>query len=67
MSKRVLAASIMHETNTFSRLATDLQAFRQRYDHRGDAIGDGIGVQANPQASDRSDAAVAVNGLSSRG
>lgn len=38
MSRRVLAASLMHETNTFSRLATDLDAFRRRYDHRGDAI-----------------------------
>ena len=38
MSKRVLIASIMHETNTFSRLATDLEAFRRRYDHRGEAI-----------------------------
>ena len=38
MSKRILAASIMHETNTFSRLPTDLEAFRQRYDYRGGAI-----------------------------
>ena len=38
MSKRVLIASIMHETNTFSRQATDLEAFRRRYDHRGEAI-----------------------------
>ncbi|HLI13346.1 MAG TPA: M81 family metallopeptidase [Alphaproteobacteria bacterium] len=35
---RVLIASIMHETNTFSRLATDLEAFHRRYDHRGDAV-----------------------------
>jgi microcystin degradation protein MlrC len=38
MPHRVLAASIMHETNTFSRLPTDLDAFRRRYDHRGDAV-----------------------------
>jgi microcystin degradation protein MlrC len=38
MRRRALIASIMHETNTFSRLKTDLDAFRRRYDHRGDAI-----------------------------
>lgn len=38
MAKRVLIASIMHETNTFSRLPTDLEAFARRYDYRGDAI-----------------------------
>ncbi len=38
MTKRVLIASIMHETNTFSRMATDLDAFNRRYDHRGEAV-----------------------------
>jgi microcystin degradation protein MlrC len=38
MTKRVLIASIMHETNTFSRLATGPDAFRQRHDHRGEAV-----------------------------
>lgn len=38
MTRRVLIASVMHETNTFSRLPTDLEAFRRRYLHRGDAV-----------------------------
>ncbi|MFI4986200.1 MAG: M81 family metallopeptidase [Alphaproteobacteria bacterium] len=38
MTHRVLIASIMHETNTFSRLVTDLDDFARRYDHRSDAI-----------------------------
>jgi microcystin degradation protein MlrC len=33
MSKRVLAARIMHETNTFSRVLTDMAAFRRRDFH----------------------------------
>ncbi len=33
MAKRVLAARFMHETNTFSRLATDMAAFRRRDFH----------------------------------
>ncbi|WP_119421253.1 M81 family metallopeptidase [Desertibaculum subflavum] len=38
MTRRVLIASVMHETNTFSRLPTDLEAFRHRYLHRGEAV-----------------------------
>jgi microcystin degradation protein MlrC len=38
MTRRVLIASVMHETNTFSRLPTDLEAFRRRYLHRGEAV-----------------------------
>ncbi len=38
MSKRVLMAQVMHETNTFSRLPTDLDAFRARYLHLGDEV-----------------------------
>ena len=38
MMRRVLIASVMHETNTFSRLPTDLEAFRRRYLHRGEAV-----------------------------
>jgi microcystin degradation protein MlrC len=38
MTRRVLIASVMHETNTFSRLPTDLEAFRRRYLHRGDEV-----------------------------
>jgi len=33
MSKRVLAGRIMHETNTFSRVLTDMAAFRRRDFH----------------------------------
>src|SRR5216683_5187335 len=33
MAKRVLAARIMHETNTFSRVLTDMVAFRRRDFH----------------------------------
>jgi microcystin degradation protein MlrC len=33
MAKRVLAARIMHETNTFSRVKTDMAAFRRRDFH----------------------------------
>ena len=33
MAKRVLAAQIMHETNTFSRVLTDMAAFRRRDFH----------------------------------
>ncbi len=33
MTKRVLAARFMHETNTFSRVATDMAAFRRRDFH----------------------------------
>ena len=40
MTRRVLIASVMHETNTFSRLPTDLEAFRRRYLHRGEAVPD---------------------------
>src|SRR5258708_5993005 len=35
---RVLAACIMHETNTFSRQRTDLPAFRRRDFHIGEEI-----------------------------
>lgn len=38
MGKRVLSASIKHETNTFSKLLTDLDAYRSRAMHTGDAI-----------------------------
>lgn len=38
MGKRVLSASIKHETNTFSKLLTDLDAYRSRALHLGDAI-----------------------------
>jgi len=38
MTKTVLIASIMHETNTFSRQPTGLEEYRRRYDHRGDAV-----------------------------
>jgi microcystin degradation protein MlrC len=31
MGKRVLTAQVMHETNTFSKVATDLDAFRRHY------------------------------------
>lgn len=36
MSYRILTAEFAHETNTFSRIATDEQAFRNRYFLRGD-------------------------------
>jgi microcystin degradation protein MlrC len=35
---RVLTGQIMHETNTFSRLATDLDAYRARYLCLGDEV-----------------------------
>lgn len=38
MSKRVLIAQIMHETNTFSRLATGEDAYRRRYLVTGPAM-----------------------------
>lgn len=38
MGKRVLSASIKHETNTFSKLLTDLDAYRSRSLHLGDDI-----------------------------
>src|SRR5258708_35944481 len=33
MAKRVLAARFMHDTNTFSRVLTDMAAFRRRDFH----------------------------------
>ncbi len=36
--KRVLTARIMHETNTFSRVPTDMAAFRRRDFHLGNEI-----------------------------
>lgn len=38
MSYRVLTGQIMHETNTFSRLPTDLDAYRARYLYYGDEV-----------------------------
>ncbi|HZS85375.1 MAG TPA: M81 family metallopeptidase [Stellaceae bacterium] len=38
MPHRVLAARIMHETNTFSRVKTDIAAFRRRDFHLGNEI-----------------------------
>ncbi|MDD9915828.1 MAG: M81 family metallopeptidase, partial [Rhodospirillaceae bacterium] len=38
MSYRVLTGQIMHETNTFSRLLTDLGAYRARYLYYGDEV-----------------------------
>jgi microcystin degradation protein MlrC len=38
MPHRVLAARIMHETNTFSRVKTDMAAFRRRDFHLGNEI-----------------------------
>ncbi|NKB56277.1 MAG: hypothetical protein GKS00_08075 [Alphaproteobacteria bacterium] len=38
MGRRVLSASIKHETNTFSKLLTGLDAYRSRGLHLGDAI-----------------------------
>ncbi|MBI3516910.1 MAG: M81 family metallopeptidase [Proteobacteria bacterium] len=38
MAKRVLAARFMHETNTFSRVPTDMAAFRRRDFHRDNEI-----------------------------
>ncbi|HUA51180.1 MAG TPA: M81 family metallopeptidase [Candidatus Sulfotelmatobacter sp.] len=38
MAKRVLAARFMHETNTFSRVKTDLSAFRRRDHHLDNEI-----------------------------
>src|SRR5262249_49020728 len=38
MTHRVLVARIMHETNTFSRVATDMAAFRRRDFHLGNEI-----------------------------
>ena len=38
MAKRVLIASIKHETNTFSNVPADLAAFEARYCHRGEEI-----------------------------
>jgi microcystin degradation protein MlrC len=38
MTRRVLIAQVMHETNTFSRLPTDLDDYRRRYLHEGDAV-----------------------------
>src|SRR5437588_6421087 len=37
-AKRVLAARFMHETNTFSRLKTELADFRRRDFHLGNEI-----------------------------
>ncbi|HUV23612.1 MAG TPA: M81 family metallopeptidase [Gammaproteobacteria bacterium] len=36
MTYRILSAEIAHETNTFSRLVTDQQAFRDRYFYAGE-------------------------------
>ncbi len=36
MSYRILSAEIAHETNTFSRIATDQQAFHNRYYYPGE-------------------------------
>ena len=41
-AKRVLAARFMHETNTFSRVKTDLAAFRRRDHHLGNEIPDAL-------------------------
>ncbi len=38
MTARVLIAGFKHETNTFSVLPTDIEAYRQRALHRGDEI-----------------------------
>src|SRR5205814_10234579 len=38
MAKRVLSARFMHETNTFSRVPTDMAAFRRRDFHRDNEI-----------------------------
>lgn len=38
MTYRVLTGQIMHETNTFSRLPTDLDAYRARYLYYGDEV-----------------------------
>ena len=38
MARRVLIASIKHETNTFSNVPGDLAAFEARYCHRGEEI-----------------------------
>ena len=38
MPKRVLIASIKHETNTFSRVPADIAAFEARYCYRGEEI-----------------------------
>ncbi|MDP6390471.1 MAG: M81 family metallopeptidase [Alphaproteobacteria bacterium] len=38
MARRVLVASIKHETNTFSRVPADVAAFEARYCYRGEAI-----------------------------
>ncbi len=38
MSQRVLVAQIMHETNTFSRLSTDLDSYRARYLYHDDEL-----------------------------
>src|SRR5690349_5797136 len=43
MRKRVLAAQIMHETNTFNVLKTDLTAFRQGYLYLGDEVPRSLG------------------------
>jgi len=44
MSTRILTAEVAHETNTFSRIATDEQAFRNGYFFVGD---DAIAARAN--------------------
>lgn len=36
MAYKILSAEIAHETNTFSRMATDQQAFHRRHYYRGD-------------------------------
>jgi len=38
MSKRVLIAGFKHETNTFSKLPTDMDAYRKRALHYGEDI-----------------------------
>ncbi len=39
---RVLAARFMHETNTFSRVPTDMAAFRHRNFHRENEIPEAV-------------------------
>ena len=43
MTKRVLIAGFKHETNTFSKLPTDLEAYRKRSLHYGEDIRARIG------------------------
>ena len=51
MTRRILLAGFMHETNTFSRLPTDLEAYRRRSLYRGDEIPAKLGATRSEMAA----------------